>query len=98
MENYTLSQTLNSLKERGYTLDFNLKENCIICGSRPLELGPEEFDVDEVYRFEGMSNPSDSSVVYAISTSDGAKGVLVDAYGAYAEAVSPEIARKLRIS
>jgi hypothetical protein len=92
----TLTEALNDLNKRGYTEDFNLKENCIVCSSKPLEIKPEEFDVDEVHRFEGMSNPDDSSVVYAISSSHGVKGVLVDAYGAYAEAITPEMAQKLR--
>lgn len=92
----TLSGALNGLKQRGYTEDFNLKENCIICTSKPLELKPEEFDIEEVHRFEGMSNPDDSSVVYAIASTYGVKGVLVDAYGAYAEAITPEMAQKLR--
>lgn len=92
----TLSGALNGLKQRGYTEDFNLKENCIICATKPLELKPEEFDIEEVHRFEGMSNPDDNSVVYAISSTYGVKGVLVDAYGAYAEAITPEMAQKLR--
>jgi hypothetical protein len=33
------------------------------------------------YRFEGESNPSDSSIVYALESSDGEKGTLVDGYG-----------------
>lgn len=92
----TLSGALNDLKKRGYTEDFNLKENCIVCASNSQELKPEEFYIDEVHRFEGMSNPADNSVVYAISSSNGVKGVLVDAYGPYAEAITPEMARKLR--
>jgi hypothetical protein len=92
----TLSEALNELKKRGYTEDFNLKENCIVCSTRPMELNSEEFEVDEVHRFEGMSYPGDNSVVYAISSSQGIKGVLVDAYGAYAEAITPEMAQKLR--
>ncbi|MCP2044278.1 phosphoribosylpyrophosphate synthetase [Pontibacter sp. HSC-36F09] len=92
----TLSGALNDLKKRGYTEDFNLKENCIVCASKSLELKPEEFYIDEVHRFEGMSNPDDNSVIYAISSSSGVKGVLVDAYGPYAQAITPEMAQKLR--
>ena len=33
-----------------------------------------------------MSDPDDSSVLYALEGPDGAKGLLVDAYGAYADA------------
>lgn len=93
----TLSEALSDLKKRGYTEDFNLKGDCIHCPSLQLELRPEEFEVDEVHRFEGMSYPGDNSVVYAISSRDrNIKGVLTDAYGAYAEAITPEMARKLR--
>ncbi|MBX0331848.1 phosphoribosylpyrophosphate synthetase [Pontibacter sp. HSC-14F20] len=92
----TLSGALNGLKQRGYTEDFNLKENCIVCTTKPMQLKPEEFNIDEVHRFEGMSNPDDNSVVYAISSTYGVKGVLLDAYGAYSEAITPEMAKKLR--
>ncbi len=48
-------------------------------------------------RFEGMNNPDDSSILFAISASDGSKGVLVDAYGAYAANVSPEMMDRLKM-
>ena len=49
-----------------------------------------------MYRFEGDSSPDDNSVLYAIESKGGIKGVLVDAYGTYAEAMSPEMAMKLK--
>ena len=52
----------------------------------------------EVYRFEGMTDPADSLVVYAISSNTGnSKGVLVDRYGLYAENMSPQLLDKLNI-
>jgi hypothetical protein len=49
-------------------------------------------------RFEGNSDPIDNSIVYAISANDNSvKGVLVDAYGVYAENITPEMARKLKV-
>lgn len=44
----------------------------------------DDLTIVEHHRFEGMSDPDDSSVVYALEASNGLKGVLVDAYGAYA--------------
>lgn len=98
MTNYeTLSQAIQSLKADGYVDDFNLHPEWLECTTRKIKLKPEEFHVDAVHRFEGMTNPDDSSVLYAISSTGGLKGLLVDAYGVYAETVSAEMIRKLRI-
>lgn len=99
MRNYeTLSQATNDLRKRGYTLDFNLKESCLHCAQENLELSPLDFEVVEVYRFEGMTDPGDSAVVYAIESTDGLKGVLVNAYGVYADTASADIVAKLDIT
>lgn len=93
----TLSEATNDLRARGYTLDFNLETNCVRCKAEDLELSPEDFEVVEVYRFEGYSNPDDNSIVYAIESTDGLKGVLVNAYGVYADTASDELIAKLEI-
>ena len=92
----TLSETINDLKKRGYNEDLNLKATCIECPGRKLQLNPEDFTINEFYRFEGMSNPSDNSIVYAISSKAGIKGVLVDAYGVYAENLNDAMIKKLK--
>ena len=98
MKHYrTLSDATNGLKARGYKEDLNLSFDCIECPSYTLQLHPEDFVIDEFYRFEGMSNPSDNSIVYAISSRSGVKGVLVDAYGVYSENLNEAMINKLRI-
>ncbi len=92
----TLVEALEDLKTRGYVNDFNLQSTCVECSDLDLRLRPQDFDIREVYRFEGMSNPDDNSVVYAIESNTGVKGVLVDAYGVYSEALSPEMIARLR--
>lgn len=94
----TLSQAISELRQEGYTEDLNLKPHCLECTTSKLELHPEDFQVDAFYRFEGMSNPDDNSIVYAISGKGGIKGVLVDAYGAYSESLSEAMIHKLKIS
>ena len=97
MENYdTLSQAIHSLQKRGYSYDFNLKHEHIECNALKLKLHPEDFKVDEFYRFEGMSSTDDNSVLYAIHSIKGIKGTLVDAYGMYAENISDAMRIKLK--
>ena len=93
----TLSEALNDLKTRGYREDFNLQPHCLTAPSLSLELHPENFEVDEFHRFEGMSNPDDNSIVFAISSKDGIKGTLVDAYGMYSSNLTDSMIKKLAI-
>lgn len=79
----TLSQAVNELTNKdGYKEDFITKNNKIIAIYSKKEYMPEELEIDESYRFEGMTNPADESIVFAITASDGTKGTLVMSYSA----------------
>ncbi len=97
-ENYgTLSETVNSLVQAGYTLDFNIHQECLICHHNNTVLSPDEFQIDMVYRFEGATNPDDESIVYAISSAKhGVKGILVNGYGISADETSSKLVEKLQ--
>ncbi len=97
MKNYqTMSEAVNDLIKRGYTHDFNLEEDHLLCAVDGCHLMPDEFEIDEVYRFEGANDPGDSNIVYAISSEKHKrKGILVNAYGAYSDTASAEIVEKL---
>ena len=92
----TVSEAVNSLKKRGYTTDFNLGQNCIVCHTGKFD--PDDFEIVEVYRFEGNSDPGDSAAVYAIESNGGMKGVLVSGYGISAEGMSAEMVKKLHVN
>lgn len=94
----SLSEATNGLKARGYVNDFNLEGTCVECPALHLRLAPEDFTIDEFHRFEGMSSTDDNSIVFAITSDKGIKGVLVDAYGVYASSLSQDMIKKLRIS
>ncbi len=82
----TLTEILNKLKAEGYTVDFNLQDNCLVCQGNSLQIDPEDFVVDRHFRFEGNSDPDDQAIVYAISSEKhGLKGVLVNGYGIYSD-------------
>lgn len=91
----TLSQVLNSLREQGYTIDFNLGPDAL--HGNELYLSPDDFEVDRHYRFEGMTDPGDEAVVYAISSAKhNLKGVLVNGYGIYDDPETSKIVRLLQ--
>lgn len=93
----TLSTAILDLQKRGYTEDFNLKNDCIECKILNYSMNTDQFEVDEMYRFEGDSNPDDSSILFAISSETfKLKGLLVDAYGAYATPLNTEMIQKLK--
>ncbi len=93
----TLTEAIRELKMRGYENDFNIHPEWIECPPLNLKFGPEEFHVDEVHRFEGMNDPGDSSVLYAVNSRAGVKGLIVDAYGVYAATLNREMIEKLKI-
>ncbi|HQW45415.1 MAG: hypothetical protein WAU29_00865 [Chitinophagaceae bacterium] len=91
----TVSEAVSGLKKRNFNVDFNLEENCLVCHGDKFDVN--DFEIVEVYRFEGNSDPSDEAVVYAIESVNGMKGILVSGYGISAEGMSAEMAKKLSI-
>lgn len=92
----TMVEALNDLKERGFTLDFNLANGVLHSSDADIALNPEDFEICELYRFEGMSDPTDNSILYAIKSDRyNIKGVFVDGYGVYSDDVSEALLKKL---
>jgi len=91
----TVTEAINELRSLGYTLDFNLEENCLACGSEKFDA--HEFEIKEVYRYEGDTDPADEATVYGIESHNGRKGILVNGYGASTNSVANAILEKLRL-
>lgn len=97
----TLSEALGDLSCRGYTLDFALhtEKDCLICKKTTRQLSPDDFEIDEFYRFEGETDPGDEMILYALSSSKyNVKGVVVNAFGFYADGTTSKIVEKLKQS
>lgn len=97
MKNFeTLVDATNDLTKRGYTANLSLEGDTIDDKSQDVHMTADDFVIDEFYRFEGQSNPSDMSIVYAINSEKyNLKGILINAYGTYADDSSSAIAAKL---
>ena len=69
----TVSDAVRQLQNRGYTIDFN--STGLTC------IPPDDFEIVEVHRYEGESDPGDEAIVYALESKDGKKGILVSGFG-----------------
>ena len=80
----TMTEALENLKTRGFTANFEFLNSTFLAidSGRAFQAG--DLTIVEHHRFEGVSDPDDMSVVYAIETADGTRGILVDAFGVYA--------------
>ncbi|MGZ4055229.1 MAG: phosphoribosylpyrophosphate synthetase [Bacteroidia bacterium] len=93
----TVTEAVNDLTKRGYTNSFKFCSHGIECAQLSITLHPDHFEIVEVYRFDGMTDPADEAVVYAIESKDGTtKGILINGYGIYTDSLSDEMLKKLK--
>lgn len=99
MNSYTtVSEAVNDLVRKGYADRLQLEADCLYCAEKQTRLSPNAFHIDAFYRFEGETDPADETIVYAISSVDEeVKGVLVNAFGVYADTATDELISKLAI-
>jgi len=88
----TLDRVIEDLKERGFVERFDVRDGQLRALGSGRTFDAEDITIREYQRFEGVSDPDDASIVYAIETGSGTKGLLVDAFGPYA---NPEVGRLL---
>ncbi|UZR93670.1 phosphoribosylpyrophosphate synthetase [Chondrinema litorale] len=78
----SLTEAINLLVKEGFTEDFQATDDYIEALKSDNKYKPEDLKITEQYRFEGMTDPDDSSELLAIEAKDGIKGTMVMAYGA----------------
>lgn len=77
----TLTSVFEKLRERKMDNEFTWTEEGFTAG-KGKAYEPEALKIVRTYRFEGDSNPDDSSILYVIEANDGLMGYCLDAYGA----------------
>lgn len=95
----TVTEAINDLTKKGYSANFNLP---LLRESLPEyernNLNANDFDIDAVYRFEGVSDPADETILFAISSKRFAlKGILINAYGMYEDTETYELVKSLQL-
>lgn len=80
----TLIDATNNLRKQGFSAQFEFGEQCIRDTATGKEYQAEDLKITEYHRFEGNTNPSDMSVIYALQANDGVQGTIIAPYGTYA--------------
>jgi hypothetical protein len=89
----TVTEAIEQLHEQGYTLDFNLQKDKLVADGK--EYAAVDFEIADLYRYEGQSDPGDEATVYALASVSGVKGLLVSGYGISADSESEETIKHL---
>lgn len=93
-----LEKCLNKLEADGYTDQYRVEKGKLWDLTNNKKYKPADVKAVNFYRFEGISNPDDMSILYAIETSDGRKGTMVDAYGLYSDDETGEFMNQVQIN
>ncbi len=94
----SLSTVLERLRVKKQDNEFTMTDDGFTAGNNKF-YNPEDLTIIKTYRFEGESNPSDSSILYLIEANDGLTGYSIDAYGVYTnhDAKYDEFVQKIRV-
>ena len=79
----TLSEIMEKLRVEKHDNEFRMTDKGFKSVNSDQVFKPEELLITKTYRFEGMSDPADNSILYIIEAKNGLKGYALDAYGAY---------------
>lgn len=77
-----LAEATENLRQKGFTTNFKVNNKNLLEDDKKSTFKSSEVQLLEFHRFEGMSNPADSSILYAVKTDSGKKGVVIDSFGA----------------
>lgn len=77
-----LTSRMDASKEKGFTENFEIVSATVMVNhDTGKEYQPTDATIVNFYRFEGVTDPGDSNILYQIETLDGKKGLLVAPYG-----------------
>ena len=81
----TLAGTVEELARRGFSEGFRVVDGRLQALGTGEILRSEDLLIREYYRFEGISDPDDMAILYALESKGGVRGTVTDAYGVYAD-------------
>jgi hypothetical protein len=85
MEPVTLAGVMDDLNRRGFTEQFRVVEGRLRAVEHGKTFLADQIMIVEYHRFEGVSDPDDMAILYAIEARSGIRGTLADAFGVYSD-------------
>lgn len=82
-------------QKKGYTDNFRIVDEQLVSSETGDTFAPTALTIMGENRFEGMSDPSDLSILYAIKTNSNLKGTLLMPYGPNANVSDYEFIKKI---
>lgn len=76
---------INRYEAIGYNDQYRIVQDQLENLNSKKRYAPEEVTIMKEHRYEGVTNPSDMSLLYIIKTNDGSKGTMLANYGANAD-------------
>ena len=80
----TVSSVLEKLRIKKRDNEFKMTPEGFGIGNGKY-YNPDQLKIIKTYRFEGDSDPADSSIIYLIEAENGLIGYSMDAYGVYSD-------------
>ncbi|WP_276166097.1 hypothetical protein [Zobellia alginiliquefaciens] len=80
------SNYIKEYEKLGYTDSYRFVDGKLKSTKTDKSFEASDITIVKEHRYEGMSNPSDMSLLYVMETSDGSKGTLLAGYGPSANA------------
>jgi hypothetical protein len=78
----TVTEAMARLRERGFRHDFSaVAGGRLRCGECGAVIDPADVRIEEIVRFEGVSDPGDESILFALSCGCGHDGLYSAPYG-----------------
>ena len=93
----TLSDAVRRLQADGYTGNwFATPDHNLACDETGEVVDPGDVVIDHILRFEGQSDPGDMSILFALQTPAGSKGLYSAPFGAEMPAEDSEVISRMQ--
>lgn len=86
---------IEEYQEKGYTHSYRFHDGQLVDVDSKIGYAPEDIFIIAEHRYEGMSNPSDLSILYVLETKEGNKGTFLMGYGPTANLEAAEFFKEI---